>query len=178
MGIDILVSTEVRKNDESTTRLPGIIGGPIVRAVGLRERMLQVLDWKHWSDRQWAREAKLSEETHVTQIIRRLTKNPDAGVDARTLEKLAIAAKVSLDWLVLGHGTPEIFIDADYPSRGPAVTAARTLGYSERAISEVLAMTGFPGDPGVDFWMAQLQAAHLRHDTPGMHPPRRRKNRR
>lgn len=151
--------------------------------VGLAERLEQVLEWKGWSAREWARLAGLAEETHVTQIIRRFRRSPDsATVDASTLAALARAANVSLDWLWFGRGLPtspgiDLEPDPKYPTRGIAVAAARLYGFRSEAIARVMAEDRFDDDPGLDYWRARLEAENAAA-TPSLPPAKRRRKKR
>lgn len=133
----------------------------------LVERMQFVLDANDWSAREWARRAKLAEESHVGILMRRMAKQPDrlAG-DIETYAKLAAAASVSLDWLVLGRGTPnglvvEIADDPRYPSRARVAAAAHWLGFGEAVIRAVLTHNEPAIDPGYDYWLRLLQLKQI-----------------
>lgn len=153
-----------------------------IEVVTLLERIESVLKDKGWSASEWARRAKLSERSHVNTIIQRLRANPAAKTDGQTLAKLAEAADVSLDWLVLGRGTKDgafVRIDPDprYPSRAIAVVAATLAGWRSDAIEKVRAMDGFAADPGVQTWLGLIQAEHegLRLLPPGPAEDRRKR---
>lgn len=131
--------------------------------VGLLDRILTVLEDNGWSETEWSRRAGLKEATHVSTLIRRLRGNPNATLDAQTAAKLADAANVSLDWLLLGRGTKGgAYIvaqaDARYPTRGVAIAAGWTFGYKPEAIKRVLCVEHFPEDPGLEYWLALLKA--------------------
>lgn len=132
-----------------------------------------VLTAKGWSKRRWAELAGLAESGHVGGLMRRMKKEPGrlAG-DITTYAKLAAAAGVSLDWLVLGRGTPDglaDFAEEDlrYPSRARVIVAARLLGrYSAEVIAAVLAHNDPPSDPGVEFWIALLDLKRAEAPAP------------
>lgn len=133
--------------------------------VDLLERIEFVLESKNWSAREWAKRAKLSEQSHVSTIMRRLREDPEADVSIKVVGKLADAADVSLDWLALGRGTPSgtfVTVDRDstYPSRGIAIAGARVFGWSADAVARVKSVDHFPDDPGLDYWVALLKAEH------------------
>ncbi len=142
------------------------------------DRMEIVLTATGWSKRHWAERAGLAESGHVGGLMRRMKLNPDrlAG-DITTYAKLAAAAGVSLDWLVLGRGTPNgiaaaVEEDSKYPSRARVVVAARLLGrYSDEVISAILAHNDPSSDPGIEFWVALLDLK--RAEAPAPNPSSR-----
>lgn len=141
------------------------------------DRMETVLTTRRWSKRKWAELAGLAEPGHVGGLMRRMKKDPHrlAG-DISTYAKLAEAAGVSLDWLVLGRGLPEglatlVQEDARYPSRARVIVAARLIGrYSDEVIDAVLAHNDPAVDPGVDYWMSLLDLK--RAELPAPRPSR------
>jgi len=163
------------------TQAPGLyVGtftGTIVSAVGLLERLEEVMEETGWKAREWAKRANLPEATHLYTTLRRLRENPQAKLDVPTLAALADAAGVTLDWLALGKppkrsaaGKP----DPLYPSRAAAVAAAQFLGsVPEEAIAAVQSVDHLPEDPGPDYWMQRLllAAAELRTGGIKLLPP-------
>lgn len=142
----------------------------------LLERMQFVLDSKGWSGREWARQAGLSEENHVNNLMLRMRKDTEGRLagDIETYAKLAKAAGVSLDWLVLGRGVPvgdalEISDDPKYPSRARVVVVAYWLGFPEPVIRAVLDHDAPSVDPGPDYWLRLLQLKQAELAAPG--PP-------
>lgn len=136
-----------------------------------------VLSTRGWSKRHWAELAGLAESGHVGGLMRRMKKDPSrlAG-DITTYAKLAQAAGVSLDWLVLGRGEPFGLApftpdDAKYPSRARVIAAARLLGrYTDEVIGAVLAHDDPAVDPGVEYWMSLLDLK--RAELPAPRPSR------
>lgn len=131
-----------------------------------------VLSTKKWSKRHWAELAGLAESGHVGGLMRRMKKDPlRLAGDITTYAKLADAAGVSLDWLVLGRGTPEGLAvstpeDPRYPSRARVIVAARLLGrYSDEVIAAVLAHDAPASDPGVEYWMSLLDLKRAESPT-------------
>lgn len=127
------------------------------------ERMTEVLSMHRWSRREWARRAGLAEESHVGTLMRRMEDDPEGRLagDIETYTRLAAAAHVSLDWLLLGRGTPhglivEVAEDPRYPSRARVLAVAHWGGISEAAIRATLAHNEPETDPGAAFWMQFL----------------------
>lgn len=150
---------------------------PSFFVVTLLERMQFVLDSKGWSGREWARQAGLSEENHVNNLMLRMRKDTEGRLagDIETYAKLAKAASVSLDWLILGRGAPtgdalEISDDPKYPSRARVVVVAYWLGFSEAIIRAVLDHDGPDVDPGPDYWLRLLQLKQAELSAPGAPP--------
>lgn len=128
--------------------------------------METVLKLRGWSGREWARRAELAEESHVTTLMRRMREQPDrlAG-DVETYTKLAAAAGVSLDWLLLGRGVPGapaaiVPDDARYPTRPGVLVMAHWLGIPKPVIEAVANHEGPERDPGVFYWLALLNLKH------------------
>ncbi len=163
----------------------------------LLKRMHEVLRVRNWTAREWSRQAGLREETHVGTIMRRLKKMPHGDAlkgEVATYVKLASAARVSLDWLLLGEGqmelldgnsaaeggsaghaaqakAPILIVGSDdaYPSRPAVLVAAQLLGaFSPQAIRSVAAMNP-EQDPGVRYWLQMLGIEHDR--LAGQTPP-------
>jgi len=138
------------------------------------DRMKAVLGMRGWSRRRWSREAGLAEETHVGGLMKRMESDPDrlAG-DINTYTKLADAAHVSLDWLLLGRGTPngmtiEVTDDPKYPTRARVIAAAHWTGiFGEAAIRAALAHNEPATDPGAEFWLRFLQLHNVEPGSAG-----------
>lgn len=137
--------------------------------MSLLDRMQFVLDMHPgWSARDWARAAKLKEESHVGTIMTRLRHNPAGTVSTKTLAALAKGGGVSAEWLATGRGTPTgayvMLSDGDtdpvYPSRGKAVAGARVFGWDLGAIAKVQEVNSFDSDPGLNYWLRLLEAEH------------------
>lgn len=126
------------------------------------DRMKWVMKLRGWSEREWARQAKLREETNVNKLLKQLRDKPDELVgDAKTFAKLADAAGVTMDWLALGRGVPlaadfVVGDDARYPSRPAVALAGFLMGFPQGAIDAVLAHELSGPDPGPDYWLQLL----------------------
>jgi transcriptional regulator with XRE-family HTH domain len=150
---------------------------PSFPVVTLLERMHFVLKSKGWSGREWARRAGLSEENHVNALMLRMKNDAEGRLagDIETYAKLAKAAGVSLDWLVLGRGVPvgdaiEVSDDPRYPSRARVVVVAYWLGFPEAVIRAVLDHDAPSVDPGPDYWLRLLQLKQAELAAPGAAP--------
>jgi hypothetical protein len=137
-------------------------------SMSLLERMQECLDSHGWTAREWARRAGLREPTHVSTIMRRLREGDSDRLvgDIETFAKLAEAAGWSLDYLVLGRGSPhaltvEVRDDPRYPSRARVLVAAHWLGFSEAAVRALLEHNP-ESDPGTDYWLRVLQTEQLK----------------
>jgi alkanesulfonate monooxygenase SsuD/methylene tetrahydromethanopterin reductase-like flavin-dependent oxidoreductase (luciferase family) len=137
-------------------------------SMSLLERMQECLDTHGWTAREWARRAGLREPTHVSTIMRRLREGDSDRLvgDIETFAKLAEAAGWSLDYLILGRGSPhaltvEVRDDPRYPSRARVLVAAHWLGFSEAAIRALLEHNP-ESDPGTDYWLRVLQTEQLK----------------
>jgi transcriptional regulator with XRE-family HTH domain len=125
-----------------------------------------VMKLRGWNQREWARRAQLKEESNVNKLLKRLESHPDEFPgDARTLQKLADVAGVTMDWLALGRGAPLAadFVVADdprYPSRAAVAVAGLLMGFPKDAVDAMLAidLIGESADPGADYWLQTLLA--------------------
>jgi len=131
----------------------------------LAERMRWVMSAKGWTEREWARKAQLKEMSNVNKLLRRAEENPlRIPGDANTFAALAKAAKVSLDWLALGRGTPvpvgvdvtNVPDDPKYPTRPGVIAAGYIMGFPSIAIDAIAVFDAGPLDPGQDFWLQLL----------------------
>ncbi len=135
----------------------------------LLERMKEVLANNRWTGREWARRAELGEENHVNLLMRALRNGRERPGDMETWAKLASSAGVSLDWLVLGRGTPhamqvEIIEDGRYPSRPRVLAVAHWIGFPDAAIRAVSRhIPDGDDDPGPDYWLRLLQTEQARY---------------
>lgn len=124
-----------------------------------------------WSESEWNRRAGLKERSNLNKLLKRLAVEPEVFPgDAKTLQGLADAAGVTMDWLALGRGQPLAadFVfkdDARYPSRPGVALAGFLLGIPRPAIDAVLAHEVPGGDPGTDYWLQLLllERAKLGH---------------
>jgi len=123
------------------------------------ERMEFVMKLRGWSQSEWNRRAQIKERSNVNKLLKRLEANPtEFPGDAKTLQKLADVAGVTMDWLALGRGAPLAadFVIADdplYPSRPGVALAAFLMGFPRQAIDAVLAHQLAGPDPGPDYWL-------------------------
>lgn len=142
------------------------------------DRMKIVMDLRGWSQREWCRRAGITEESNVNKLIKRMKDDPSrvAG-DMNTFAKLASAAGVSLDWLVLGVGDPmpdtvEFESDDQYPTRPRVLLGAYIMGFPRAAIDAVLAHDEPLTDPGLEYWVRLLQLEQAKLAALGsQHPP-------
>lgn len=135
------------------------------------ERIRWVMKDKGWSERKWANEAKLKEPSNVNKLIRRLIAKPgEVPGDIKTFVKLADAAGVSLDWLLLGRGTPyaesTVPDDPKYPTRARVVLIGRLMDFPKAAIDAVLAFDAGDQDPGRDYWLQLLLGKRAEFSLP------------
>jgi hypothetical protein len=148
----------------------------MIAAVGLLERLEEVMSERDWNARQWAIAAKLPAPTHLYTLLRRLKVKPDSTADLATMTALADTAGVTLDWLALGRAPKYALAnepDPLYPSRKYAIAAARILGRPETAIATVARVDDLATDPGADYWLERIALAALetRVDPPALDPP-------
>jgi len=123
--------------------------------------MQEVMRLRGWNQSQWAKAAELKERSNVNKIIKRIKKTGEVSGDMKTFVKLADAAKVSLDWLLLGRGQPvpagfDVPEDGKYPARPGIVFVGQILGFPQEALDFVLAFDAGPCDPGTDYWLQLL----------------------
>lgn len=140
------------------------------------ERIRWVMKDKGWSERKWATEAKLKEPSNLNKLIKRLKERPDeVPGDIKTFVKLADAAGVSLDWLLLGRGQPytgpSIADDPKYPTRAIVVAAGRMMDFPQAAIEALLAFDAGPDDPGRDYWFRLLDGKRTEFSLPQLPKP-------
>lgn len=138
---------------------------------GFRARLGRVNDERFDGvARQFSAKAGLS-STHVGQILRGET---GKRIAASTIEALARAGDVDVDWLTHGSGDMGTFrqrtveVDDRYPSRPAGARAARELGLPEAAVAEVLTwQLDSDEDPGSWWWLEQIrgEADRLRFGT-------------
>ncbi len=139
------------------------------------DRIRWVMKARNWSESQWAKEAGLKERSNVNKLIKRMVENPGEIVgDMKTIAKLAEAAKVSLDWLVLGRGAAAIASfsvpdDPQYPTRPSVLVAGHIMGFPGEAIAAVQTFDAGPVDPGADFWLQLLIGKRAEFSVPPSH---------
>lgn len=176
--------TRVVKNDELVTVDYRSSRAQTTEVTTLLERLQRVID-EGWVEGvgQWG-EAATGNRSHVSALMFRLKNKATAGVEVDTLIKMADAAKVEFNWLARGEGPPrkpearEPTIDPDdrYPNRARAIAAARNLGKSETAISDVLEMSLKANeDPPADWWFEKIAEADRREKDPFLTAPPGRK---
>jgi hypothetical protein len=127
------------------------------------ERIRWVMKERGWNESQWAKAAQLKERSNLNKLIKRLIARPgEVPGDIKTFVKLADAANVSLDWLLLGRGTPDVdgattvLDDSKYPTRSRVVLIGRLLDFPDAAIDAVIKFDAGDADPGRDFWLQLL----------------------
>jgi hypothetical protein len=125
------------------------------------DRMRWVMKARGWNESQWAKAAQLKERSNVNKILKRIEDTGEISGDMRTFVKLAAAAEVSLDWLLLGRGAPQVASlslpdDPKYPARMGVLLAGFFLGVSKEVLDAVVAFDPGPADPGTDFWLQLL----------------------
>lgn len=101
----------------------------------LADRIRHVLEARRWSQRELARRASIA-ETHVNTLLRKLDRDPSASVESKTLQKIAQAAGVSMQWLLTGEGPgvadePASESESDLPPSGVPTTLGGFAGYRE-----------------------------------------------
>lgn len=141
-------------------------------------RMRFIMELNDWSEREWCRRAEIKEPSNVNKLLRRMSEDPSrVSGDAKTFAKLAKAAGVSLDWLLLGVGTPtpeSINFSGDglYPTRPRVLLGAYVMGFPRAAIDAVLAHNELESDPGWEYWVRLLQVEQAKLAAPAaQHPP-------
>lgn len=76
-------------------------------AVGtIADRLRWIMETKGISERKLSTDAGLS-KGHVNFTLKQFAKNPDAGIEFATIQKLALAGGVSVRWLSTGVGSPD-----------------------------------------------------------------------
>lgn len=126
-------------------------------------RMRLIMELKGWSEREWCRLAGIKEESNLNKLIKRMSEDPTTiSGDAKTFAKLAKAAGISLDWLLLGVGVPtpesiDFTTDDHYPTRPRVLLGAFIIGFPRAAIDAALVHNEPESDPGWDYWVRFLQ---------------------
>lgn len=175
MSTHILESTHVRKPSDLPVEYPGAHCVSIGSVETLLDRIRLVMQMKGWNESQWAKLAELKERSNVNKLIKRLEANPGEIVgDLKTFAKLAKAAGVSLDWLVLGRGSADLVTftvvdDPKYPTRPNVIFAGYILRMPQAAIDAVQAVDAGPTDPGRDYWLHLLLAKRAEFAEPQTH---------
>ncbi len=123
------------------------------------------LDWvrkeRGWSWSQFALKAKMSRSYFATIFA------GECNPTRNTLEKIARAADVRVEWLTNGTEPRQPYENPAAPkepatSRERAASAARILSYAEAAIETVSKMPDPARDPGPQWWFRMIEAEHLR----------------
>lgn len=125
------------------------------------KRMKKAMKMRGWNESQWAAAAGLKERSHVNKLLKRIAETGEVAGDMKTFVKLADAANVSLDWLLLGRGQPvpvdlAVTEDAKYPTRASVVWVGKILDLPQDVVDFVLNFDAGPSDPGADFWLQLL----------------------
>ena len=89
------------------------------RVSNTAERIRRLIETRGMSARSLSEAAGLSHST-VSSLLAKLDANPDARVEARTLDKIAAALKVDATWLRTGRD------EMDSNASTPAVTCGRS----------------------------------------------------
>lgn len=107
---------------------------------------------------------------HVNKIIKRVRENPDSRIENATLEAIAKAGGVTLDWLMTGradHGTAPPLVQTAlrvehterYPGRAEAAKAMRGV-LPDPAVDSVLRWDlNATQDPGALWWIERMKEA-------------------
>jgi len=135
--------------------------------VSLLERIDQILQQRRWKQTDWSCAAGLK-PNHLSVIVHRLRRQPDAGIDAHTAVALAKAAGVTAEWLTTGEGPGDadtIVLERDplYPSRAIALAAAHLWEYPPAVTDRLRSISDFRTDPGLDHWIALLRHLYSEH---------------
>jgi DNA-binding Xre family transcriptional regulator len=121
----------------------------------IRERLERIMKSRGWTRREWARIAKIPENS-VNVALGRST-DEKAGIGVVQLGKLCSAAHISIDWVVYGQGEPiRLEPDPMYPTRTTALAAAFLSGQRLANVDEILAIRDLPQDPGVSYWFSRF----------------------
>ncbi len=134
-----------------------------------------VMKLRGWNESQWAKEAGLKERSNVNKLLKRMAElNGEVAGDIKTFKRLADAAGVSLDWLALGRGAPNLQTftvpnDPKYPTRPSVIVAGYLMGYPKAAIDYVLGFDAGPTDPGQDYWLQLLLGKRAEFSVSSLH---------
>lgn len=148
--------------------------------VTFAERLEFVLKLHGWIPAQWAAKVrpKPLHRSHVYTLLANAKAKPSIHppdkVTSRTLRGLAAAAGVSAAWLTenIGSWQDDYVPEPGEKSRKEASYTAARRGYSIEAIKEVLdSDEETEVDFGVDYYLAQIQAAHIRRERLAQEPP-------
>lgn len=125
------------------------------------QRMQRVMEMHGWSESKWAEKAELKERSNLNKIIKRMRETGEVSGDMKTFVRLADAAGVSLDWLLLGRGLPVpaslgVIDDGKYPTRPAVLFVGQLLGFPQEVIDFLKAFDAGADDPGADFWLQLL----------------------
>lgn len=116
------------------------------------------------NESQWSLSANLT-RVHVNGLLKRLKKNPDAGVEVATLNALADAAGVSRAWFAQDVGRPDdsnVFVEQAYRYDSLRIVIENNpKRWSDEAIAAVKSKAAkADADPGEEYWFEQLERFH------------------
>jgi len=119
--------------------------------------ILKMNGWKY--EAALLRAADLPKNTITRQRTR------EGGFSTDTLERMARAGGVDLEWLQTGKGSAspklaDLPADPRYPSRPIALRAAELEGVGPAVIRKVRAINHFDRDPGPFRWMDIIRGHH------------------
>ena len=110
------------------------------------ERIRRLIETRGMSARSLSEAAGLSHST-VSSLLTKLDANPDARVEARTLDKIAAALKVDATWLRTGRGE----MDSNASPQAPESLLRRLRATGDLSAVRLAAETGMP------WWAAALR---------------------
>lgn len=139
------------------------------------ERIRRLIETRGMSARSLSEAAGLSHST-VSSLLAKLDANPDARVEARTLDKIAAALQVDATWLRTGRGDPAyvlmlilhelahwMLVDAGLPdAHGDVWTLALALAAPESLLRRLratgdLSAVRLAAETGMPWWAAALR---------------------
>lgn len=139
------------------------------------ERIRRLIETRGMSARSLSEAAGLSHST-VSSLLAKLDANPDARVEARTLDKIAAALQVDATWLRTGRGDPAYVLmlilhelahwmlqKADLPdAHGDVWTLALMLAAPESLLRRLratgdLSAVRLAAETGMPWWAAALR---------------------
>jgi transcriptional regulator with XRE-family HTH domain len=115
----------------------------------LAERLQEILKARKLSARQLGRLAGMRTPSQLANTMSRLENDPDA-VELKTLRRIADAAGVNWEWLLIGKGPRDTetvtVLDDPFPERTAALTPFReSLDPAHQYAARVLTAAGFKG---------------------------------
>jgi len=133
-----------------------------IAVMGLLERIEEIRNEKGWTQREFAREARLKNEKNLGVVYSRLRKNANAQIEHDTLVLLARAGGVSIDWLATGRAPKYIEPHIERPFRYPNFAATADF-LRDTVPPEVIndVVEHFHGDDlDRETWRIKILAAH------------------